>query len=85
IRPPRRKSASDNESVEVRQKKINETYNNLKELSQKRQIMLEDAIRLYSFYRECEDFEKWIKDKEKMLRAEDRDVDGGVEAAKRKY
>ncbi|XP_071454610.1 spectrin beta chain, non-erythrocytic 5 isoform X3 [Hetaerina americana] len=85
VRPPRRKSTSDNESVEVRQKKINDTYNNLKELAQKRQIMLEDAIRLYSFYRECEDFEKWIKDKEKMLRSEDREVDGGVEAAKRKY
>ncbi|XP_046388683.1 spectrin alpha chain, non-erythrocytic 1 isoform X4 [Ischnura elegans] len=85
VRPPRRKSTSDTESVEVRQKKINDTYNNLKELAQKRQIMLEDAIRLYSFYRECEDFEKWIKDKEKMLRSEDRDVDGGVEAAKRKY
>ena len=45
--------------------------------------MLEDAIRLYGFYRECDDFEKWIKDKERMLRADDSTEN--VEAAKRKY
>ncbi|CAL7939039.1 unnamed protein product [Xylocopa violacea] len=83
VKPVKRKTASDGDSVEKRQKKINETYSELQELALKRHALLEDAIRLYGFYRECDDFEKWIKDKEKMLRADDpRD---NVETAKRKY
>ncbi|KAK0173670.1 hypothetical protein PV328_006832 [Microctonus aethiopoides] len=83
VKPIKRKAASDSDNVEKRQKKINDTYNELQELATKRHALLEDAIRLYGFYRECDDFEKWIKDKEKMLRADDsRD---NVETAKRKY
>ncbi|XP_076681486.1 spectrin beta chain, non-erythrocytic 5 kst isoform X2 [Andrena cerasifolii] len=83
VKPIKRKTASDGDSVEKRQKKINDTYGELQELAVKRHALLEDAIRLYGFYRECDDFEKWIKDKEKMLRADDpRD---NVETAKRKY
>ncbi|XP_076644007.1 spectrin beta chain, non-erythrocytic 5 kst isoform X2 [Halictus rubicundus] len=83
VKPIKRKTASDGDSVEKRQKKINDTYSELQELAVKRHALLEDAIRLYGFYRECDDFEKWIKDKEKMLRADDsRD---NVETAKRKY
>ena len=39
---------------------------NLKFLSlffQSRKISLEDAIKLFSFYRECDEFEMWMKDK----------------------
>ncbi|XP_076180788.1 spectrin beta chain, non-erythrocytic 5 kst isoform X2 [Ptiloglossa arizonensis] len=83
VKPIKRKTASDGDSVEKRQKKINDTYSELQELAVKRHALLEDAIRLHGFYRECDDFEKWIKDKEKMLRADDpRD---NVETAKRKY
>ncbi|KAH9638641.1 hypothetical protein HF086_007775 [Spodoptera exigua] len=46
-----------------------------------KRIMLEDAIKLYSFFAECDDFDKWIKDKEKMLRADD--ADDSVDTAKR--
>lgn len=49
----------------------------------RRHALLEDSIRLFGFYRECDDFEKWIKDKEKMLRADD--STDSVETAKRKY
>lgn len=45
--------------------------------------MLEDSIHLYGFYRECDDFEKWIRDKERLLRADD--STDNVETAKRKY
>ena len=38
---------------------------------QQRHALLEDSIRLFGFYRECDDFEKWIKDKERMLQAAD--------------
>ncbi|XP_034944641.1 LOW QUALITY PROTEIN: spectrin beta chain, non-erythrocytic 5 [Chelonus insularis] len=83
VKPIKRKTTSDSDSVEKRQKKINETYDELQKLAIRRHALLEDAIRLYGFYRECDDFEKWIKDKEKMLRADDsRD---NVETAKRKY
>lgn len=83
VKPIKRKAVSDNDSVEKRLKKINQTYGQLQELATRRHALLEDAIRLYGFYRECDDFEKWIKDKEKMLRADDSRDD--VEAARRKY
>jgi spectrin beta len=50
---------------------------------QQRHALLEDSIRLFGFYRECDDFEKWIKDKERMLRADDSTEN--VEAAKSKF
>ncbi|XP_031782461.2 spectrin beta chain, non-erythrocytic 1 isoform X3 [Nasonia vitripennis] len=83
VKPVRRAAVSDNENLEKRMKKINDTYGQLQELATRRHALLEDAIRLYGFYRECDDFEKWIKDREKMLKADDsRD---NVETAKRKY
>ncbi|KAF9806792.1 hypothetical protein SFRURICE_009479 [Spodoptera frugiperda] len=57
--------------------------NELLTLSAARRAQLEDAIKLYSFFAECDDFDKWIKDKEKMLRADD--ADDSVDTAKRKY
>ncbi|XP_050460702.1 spectrin beta chain, non-erythrocytic 5 isoform X2 [Cataglyphis hispanica] len=83
VKPIKRKTMSDGDSVEKRQKKINDTYGELQELAVKRHALLEDAIRFYGFYRECDDFEKWIKDKEKMLRVED--PQDNVETARRKY
>lgn len=79
----KRKAEDDSQNVEKRLKKINSTYNQLQELAQRRHALLEDSIRLFGFYRECDDFEKWIKDKEKMLRTEDKA--DSVETAKRKY
>ena len=50
---------------------------------QKRHTDLEDAIRLFAFNGECDDFEKWLQDKEKQLKADNRD--DTVEAAKVKF
>ncbi|XP_055611321.1 spectrin beta chain, non-erythrocytic 1-like isoform X3 [Uranotaenia lowii] len=72
-----------NDSVDKRQKHINSTYDQLQELAERRRALLEDSICLFRFYRECDDFEKWIKDKEKMLRTED--PKDNVESAKRKF
>lgn len=69
--------------MEKRQQKINLTYKQLQDMAVRRHALLEDSIRLFGFYRECDDFEKWIKDKEKMLRADD--STDSVETAKRKY
>ncbi|XP_073969406.1 spectrin beta chain, non-erythrocytic 5 kst isoform X2 [Rhodnius prolixus] len=79
----KKKVVNDCQHVEKRQKKINDTYAQLKELALKRRALLEDSIRLFGFFRECDDFGKWIKDKEKMLRAEDKT--DNVESAKRKF
>lgn len=78
---------ASSDSVEKRQRRINVTYDQLQELAQKRHALLEDSIRLFGFYRECDDFEKWIKDKERMLRSDDADDEApaDVETAKRKF
>ncbi|XP_044739331.1 spectrin beta chain, non-erythrocytic 1 isoform X2 [Chrysoperla carnea] len=82
IPPPKRKF-DDNDNVEKRLKKINSTYDQLQDLAVKRHALLEDSIRLFGFYRECDDFEKWIKDKENFLKTDD--SKDNVETAKRKY
>lgn len=76
-------SIDSNDSVDKRQKHINSTYDQLQELAERRRALLEDSICLFRFYRECDDFEKWIKDKEKMLRTDD--PKDNVESAKRKF
>lgn len=79
-------AASDaNDSVEKRQKRINVTYDQLQDLAQKRHALLEDSICLFGFYRECDDFEKWIKDRERMLKTDDGGGGEDVETAKRKF
>lgn len=70
------------DSVEKRQKRINITYDQLQDMAQKRHVLLEDSICLFGFYRECDDFEKWMKDKEKLIKADEVD---SVDSAKRKF
>ncbi|XP_037933014.1 spectrin beta chain, non-erythrocytic 5 isoform X1 [Teleopsis dalmanni] len=72
----------NNDSVEKRQKRINTTYDELQEMAQKRHALLEDSIHLFGFYRECDDFEKWMKEKERIIKSDDGD---GVENVKRKF
>lgn len=78
-----KKKIDDNNSVPKRLKKINDTYKTLKEMAEKRRALLDDAVRLFRFYKECDDFEKWIKDKEKLLLTDD--PNENVDQAKRKY
>lgn len=70
-------------SVDARMADIQTSYDELLKLSEARRAQLEDAIKLYSFFAECDDFDKWMKDKEKMLRADDGEE--SVDTAKRKY
>ncbi|CAG9824099.1 unnamed protein product [Phaedon cochleariae] len=81
-RPAKRKM-DDSDSVPKRQKKINDTYDRLKDLAEQRHALLVDAIKLFTFYKECDDFERWIRDKEKMLSVDD--PQDSVEQAKRVY
>ncbi|KAH8300440.1 hypothetical protein KR018_005664 [Drosophila ironensis] len=72
----------NSDSVEKRQQRINTTYDELQEMAQKRHALLEDSIHLFGFYRECDDFEKWMKEKERMIKSDDGE---GVDNAKRKF
>ena len=50
---------------------IQSAYAELGQLADRRQTLLQDAIRLFQFNRECNDFELWMREKEKFLKAED--------------
>lgn len=78
-----KRKIDDSDSVPKRQKNINDAYEECQDLAGQRHALLEDAIKLFGFYRECNDFEKWIKDKEKLLTTDD--PHENVEQAKRKY
>ncbi|XP_045506256.1 spectrin beta chain, non-erythrocytic 1 [Colias croceus] len=69
--------------VAERMEHIDKQYDELLKLSESRRAQLEDAIKLYSFFAECDDFDKWMKDKERMLRTDEKD--DSVDTAKRKY
>lgn len=71
------------DSVEKRCNRINTTYDQLQDMAVQRHALLEDSICLGKFFRECDDFEKWIKDKEKMLKNEEHK--DNVETSKRKF
>ncbi|CAG9789926.1 unnamed protein product [Diatraea saccharalis] len=79
-KPPPQQHAHN---VPQRIQQLQDGYEELLKLSAARREQLEDAIKLYSFFAECDDFDKWMKDKEKMLRADDEQ--DSVDNAKRKY
>lgn len=80
---PVKRKIDENNSIPKRLENINDTYDNLQKLAARRNELLADAIRLFRFYRECDDFEKWIKDKEKLLANDD--PKENIEQAKRLY
>ncbi|GFT80923.1 spectrin beta chain, non-erythrocytic 5 [Nephila pilipes] len=78
-----RSPSKSQEFIQRRQKNINESYEELIELSKARRHYLEDAINLFSFYRECDDFEAWMKEKDRILTT--RDPKEGVEVMKKTF
>ncbi|XP_050686605.1 spectrin alpha chain-like [Eriocheir sinensis] len=81
--PPRRRGFEEPETVEKRLQAINSSYANLCDLAKKRHLYLEESIKLFSFMRECHGFEIWMREKEKLLRVDDKG--DNVEAAKKKF
>ncbi|XP_055956724.1 spectrin beta chain, non-erythrocytic 2 isoform X1 [Patella vulgata] len=57
----------DKDNVETRQRGITVLYNKLSKLAKARSDSLADAIRLFQFYRECDEFDIWMTEKEKVL------------------
>ncbi|XP_022241663.1 spectrin beta chain, non-erythrocytic 1-like [Limulus polyphemus] len=79
----RSSSRKDGMKVEERQKAINKTFDDLVHLAKARRNFLEDALKLFGFYRDCEDFENWMKDKERMLTTDD--ANDSVDVMKKKF
>ncbi|XP_022090941.1 spectrin beta chain, non-erythrocytic 5-like isoform X2 [Acanthaster planci] len=90
----RRTNHFDKENIELRQQGIDGTYRRLKKLAVSRKRYLEDAIKLFSFYRECDEFQAWMKEKypsklvmiikEKILKKKET-LSERVEASRRKF
>ena len=72
------------ESVDHRKADINKNFKEISQLAEVRHLLLEDAIQLFSFFRECDDFENWMKEREKILSSEAANQ-GSVEDTKRKF
>lgn len=69
--------------MEKRLQAINSSYGHLCDLASKRHLYLEESIKLFSFMRECQGFEAWMREKEKLLKVDDKG--DNVEAAKKKF
>jgi len=72
VQPANQKSGK--EIINERQNAIRENYALLKKLSKERQEILQNSLKLFDFYSECEDFNKWMKDKTKAISSEEEDV-----------
>ena len=53
----------DEDNIEMRLVSINSTYKRLKKLAEARARYLEDAIKLFTFYHDCDEFQDWMKEK----------------------
>uniref|UniRef100_A0A914XIB6 Spectrin alpha chain n=1 Tax=Plectus sambesii TaxID=2011161 RepID=A0A914XIB6_9BILA len=76
-------SASGKNPILERQEAISADYRRLNNLAQTRRRLLGDAIKLYRFYRECDEFEVWAKQTDVLLN-EDTGTEH-VEASRRKF
>ncbi|XP_043929471.1 spectrin beta chain, non-erythrocytic 5 [Protopterus annectens] len=64
--PKSRGSRTD--PVQVRVQELNKQYENLQFLSKSRQRKLEEMLKLYEFFRDCEEEEDWIYEKCQLVR-----------------
>ena len=74
----------DKDNVDKRQKQLNLNYNKLVKLAQARRIALEDAKRLFRFYREGDEFETWMKEKEQILTSKE-SLSDNMDAIRKKF
>ncbi|CAL1542371.1 unnamed protein product [Lymnaea stagnalis] len=73
----------DKDNVETRQRALSTQYAKLSKLSQARKISLDDAVKLFHFFSECNEFESWMKDKEVLLNSKE-SLAEDMEAVKKK-
>uniref|UniRef100_A0A7E4UVW3 Spectrin beta chain n=1 Tax=Panagrellus redivivus TaxID=6233 RepID=A0A7E4UVW3_PANRE len=66
-----------------RQRMISNDYRRLKEFADNRHRLLSDAIKLFKFYGECDDFESWTKETRALL--QEKAPSDHIEAFRRKF
>ena len=64
-------AASDPVEAKAKHAQLNERYNNIKDLADKRNNRLKEALALHQFMRDIEDEEAWIKEKKLLLQSQD--------------
>ncbi|KAJ8309236.1 hypothetical protein KUTeg_014110 [Tegillarca granosa] len=74
----------DKDNVDKRQKQINIAYNKLIKLAVERRIALNDAVQLFKFHRECDEFEAWMIEKEQLLTSKE-SLSDNMEAVRKKF
>ena len=73
-------------SVISRQQALNECYAKLLQRAAERRKRLEDAIRQFRMFRDCDELESWIKEKEVVMKAEEKSTGKErVEAMHKKF
>lgn len=63
---------SEGQNVAARQQSINSAYDELLKHAEERQKKLEDSIKLFGLYNECEEVEAWVREKEAVLKVEEK-------------
>ena len=77
---------SEGQNVAARQKTINSAYEQLAKKADERQKKLLDSIKRFEVYRECEELETWVQEKEMVLKGEEKGTNlEQMESAKKKY
>ncbi|XP_052769142.1 spectrin beta chain, non-erythrocytic 2-like isoform X1 [Mya arenaria] len=74
----------DKDNVESRQRSLTVTFNKLVKLAQARHISLEEAAKLFKFYRECDEFETWMMEKELILTSKET-LSDNMDAVRKKF
>ena len=60
--------------IQERQTAIKEGYALLQKLSKERQEILQNSLQLFDFYSECDDFNKWMREKSKAINTDETDM-----------
>ena len=77
---------SEGQNVAARQQSINSAYEQLLKLAEERQKKLEDSIKLFGLYNECEEVEAWVREKEAVLKVEEKgSTKEQMESMQKKY
>jgi hypothetical protein len=76
----------DSHNVASRQQAINSTYDRLVKQAEVRRKYLKDAVRRFEFFRDCDEVESWMTDKEAIGVSEDKESSKEhVEAMRKKF
>ena len=77
---------SEGQNVAARQQSINSAYEQLLKHAEERQKKLEDSIKLFGLYNECEEVEAWVREKEAVLKVEEKgSTKEQMESMQKKY